>query len=74
MVYCIFKTQYEPHPLPILKFRTYGNHTIETCRTPLTLHDNDTTSSSLMVSPPATVPKTRLLSFITPVGGVAAPE
>ena len=65
MVYGIFETQYEPHPLPISKFRTWENRTIETCHTPPTSHDDETSTSSrqrknclprFMASPPTTVP------------------
>ena len=67
MVYGIFETQYEPHPLSISKFRTWENRTIETCNTPPTSHDDDTTTTSssrqrknclprFMASPPTTVP------------------
>ena len=65
MVYGIFETQYEPHPLPISKFCTWENHTIETCHTPPTMLDNETITSPdqpknclprFMVSPSKIVP------------------
>ena len=46
MVYGIFETQYEPHPLSISKFRTWENRTIESCHTPPTSHDDDTPASA----------------------------
>ena len=44
-MYCIFDTQHEPHRLPISKSRTWESRTIETCRTPPTTRDNETTTS-----------------------------
>ena len=64
MVYGIFETQYERHPLPISKFRTWENRTIETCHTSPTMLDNETTTSPdqlknclprFMVSPPTVI-------------------